>query len=74
MEESSNSVLKLVPGKSDQEIATELRQDFLEKSKPLLDLFGRAKSQGFDITFAFGIDAFGQGIIQQLAILKVFMK
>lgn len=65
------NITKLVPNKPDNEIADELRKEFIEVSKPFCDLLSKAKKAGFEINFALGPTPTGFGIVQ-LVIAKHF--
>lgn len=65
------NITKLVPNKPDNEIADELRKEFIEASKPICDLLLKARKAGFEINFGLGPNATGFGITQ-LVIAKHF--
>lgn len=66
------SAVKLVPGKSDKELAEELKQEFISSSKPLSDVMTKATKLGFQINFQMAPNTFGEVVIQTLTIAKLF--
>ena len=66
------NVLAVVPGKSDQQLAEELKAELLEKSKPYLEVLTKASRAGFVIQMGCGPNGFGEIVIQQLTIAKHF--
>lgn len=67
-----NDIAKLVPTKSDAELAEELKKEILEACKPYLDACTKAKSFGFDVNANFAPNAFKQVVIQHLFLTKVY--
>jgi hypothetical protein len=67
-----NEPVKLVPGKSDQEIANELKAEIVESSKAYMAVMTKAYKLGFNIQVAMGPNAFNEVVIQQLVISKAF--
>lgn len=70
-QKAGHNLAHLVPNKPDNEIADELRKEFVEISKPFCDLLFKAKKAGFEINFALGPTPTGFGITQ-LVIAKHF--
>lgn len=70
-QKASHNLAHLIPNKPDNEVADELRKEFIEASKPMCDLLLKAKKAGFEINFALGPNATGFGIAQ-LVIAKHF--
>lgn len=71
MEDDIRNITKLIPNKPDNEVADELRKEFIEASKPICDLLLKARKAGFEINFGLGPNATGFGITQ-LVIAKHF--
>lgn len=67
-----NDIAKLVPTKSDAELAEELKKELIEAAKPWLDACTKAKLAGFDVQANFAPNAFKQVVIQQLSLAKVY--
>ena len=67
-----NEIAKLVPNKSDKEIAEDLRKRFFELLQPVAALVGEAEREGFEVGFQFGKDAFGNPQIMLINLLKKY--
>lgn len=67
-----NDVARLVPTKSDAELAEELKQEIAEALKPALEVTTKALSLGFQVNFNLGPNAFKQMTIQALTLSKVY--
>jgi len=67
-----NSLIKLVPGKTDVETANDLRNRLIEAYEPLLKLADEAQDAGLVFQCTIAPNAFGKFIIQQCSIMKVF--
>lgn len=67
-----NDIAKLVPTKSDAELAEELKKELAEAAKPWLETCTKAKSMGFDVQASFQLNAFKQVVIQQLVLSKTY--
>lgn len=64
--------IALVPGKSDQDVADDLRAKAIEASKYMEEILNEANTLGFNINMGWGPNAFGKFVIQQCVISKVF--
>jgi hypothetical protein len=62
----------LVTGKTDKEIADEIRINLIEKLSLVCKEFDEAKEKGFIVQFTFGQDYRQKTVIQQLIISKQF--
>jgi uncharacterized iron-regulated protein len=62
--------IQLVPGKSDKEIAEELKAEIIETSKAYLAVITKAHRLGFHVQMGSSPNAFGEVVIQQLVIAK----
>lgn len=69
---ANNLIAALVPNKPDKEIADELRKKFFEALQPVAALIVEAESNGFEVGFQFGKDAFGKAQIQVINLLKKY--
>lgn len=58
--------------KGDKEIATELRKKFFNALAPVAELIAEAESNGFEVGFQFGKNAFGQAQIQVINLMKKY--
>lgn len=58
--------------KGDKEIATELRAKFFEALTPVCELLQEAESNGFEVGFGFGKNAFGQATIAHINLMKKY--
>lgn len=67
-----NDLIKIAPGKSDYDKAQEYKQRAAEAAKPFMDILTEASKEGFKFQISFGENAFGQVVIQQLQLVKVF--
>lgn len=67
-----NAPIKLVPGKSDKEIAEGLRSRVIEAWQPLLLLMEEANQGGFNISVTAQMTGMGKAIISNVTISKNF--
>lgn len=67
-----NEPIQLIPNKSDWDKAQEYKQRAAEAAQPFIDVLTEASKEGFKFQISFGENAFGQVIIQQLQLVKVF--
>ncbi len=58
--------------KGDKEIANDLRKKFFDALAPVAELIAEAESNGFEVGFQFGKNAFGQAQIQVINLLKKY--
>lgn len=70
MQYDDNNPIKLVPTKSDADLAAELKQEIIEAYKPALAALEKASKAGFVVQVSSGMNCFGQMIITQLTIAK----
>ena len=68
----ANPPLQLVPGKSDKELAEEIKAEIVESSKSYIATITKAHRLGFQIQVQMGPNAFGEVVIQQLIVSKHF--
>ena len=68
----SQDTIKLIPTKSDVDLAAELKQEIIEAYKPVLAVLEKANKAGFIVQVNCGINCFGQMIINELIISKRF--
>lgn len=66
----NNDTIKLIPTKSDADLAAELKQEIIEAYKPVLAALEKAHRAGFTVQLSCGINCFNQMIITQLIIAK----
>lgn len=59
-------------GRSDKELAEEIRQKVIEKIQPLLEEMSAAKRHGFDVMLGIQTDAQGKSFLQNLKVVKEF--
>ena len=64
--------VRLVPTKSDKEIADELRKELIEVYKPVIEILTKAKRAGFEVAVTTGADGFQQVHVMSIGISKVF--
>lgn len=72
MNDPRQPMLKLVTGKTDSELAAEIRAGVMANIEPLLLELTKAKAAGFEVTFAIQTDAVGKSFLQMLRIMKEF--
>lgn len=65
--------IKMVPTRSDHDIARELKTELLAVSGPICDVLNKALSQGFQINIIWGMNAFGKMHVAQCVISKQFV-
>ena len=70
MEWLKNNVTQLVPGKSDAELAAELKLKIVEAYEPILAVLNEVTKAGFVAQIQVGPDAFGKPHITALQIYK----
>jgi hypothetical protein len=58
--------------KGDKEIANELRKKFFDALAPVAELIAEAESNGFEVGFQFGKNAFGKAVIQVINLMKKY--
>ena len=68
----NNDTIKLVPTKSDADLAAELKQEIIEAYKPVLAVLEKANKAGFIVQVNCGMNCFGQMVINELIISKRF--
>ncbi len=64
--------IQLVTTKSDQDKASEFKQELMKAIGPCLDVLNKAYAEGFNIQYRCGPNAFKQIVVQELMISKVF--
>jgi len=64
--------ITLVTGKTDKEMADQIRSDLIETSKPFLKAMSQALADGFHCNISFAPNAFDEIVIIQLIIAKHF--
>jgi hypothetical protein len=67
---SQQLVTKLVPGRSDIELAKEIRADFAIAIVPVCEILDRAIQAGFVINFTVGPNVLGRQVLKDLTIAK----
>jgi hypothetical protein len=67
-----NEIAKLVPTKSDVELAAEHRENIIKASEPLMAALSAARTDGFIAQLNFGEDAFKKIVINAFQLLKPF--
>lgn len=67
-----SEIHQLVPGKSDAEIAADLKIRVLKAWEPLLVLMDEAMSHGFNIQVQAGKGGLGKCIIHSIVLSKIF--
>ena len=68
----NNDTIRLVPTKSDVDLAAELKQEIIEAYKPVLAVLEKANKAGFIVQVNCGMNCFGQMVIDELIISKRF--
>ncbi len=68
----NENIHTLIPTKSDQEIATDIKKQLIEAYKPILAIADKAKEHGMIFQCSVGENAFGQFIMTQCQVLKAF--
>lgn len=68
----SSEPIKLVTGKTDQELCDDLRKRLIECYQPLLALADEANNLGIVFQIDIGPNAFGKFQIQRCQFMKVF--
>lgn len=66
----SDNTISLVPGRTDKDLADDLRAKLIEAMKPVLAVLDDAKAAGFVVGFACGVDFLGKSVMTQLTIAK----
>lgn len=69
---SDNKIATLVPGKSDQEIANELKKKIIAAYEPLCQIADECNDNGMAMQVTIGPNAFGKFVIQSLQVIKVY--
>lgn len=67
---SENNVVDLVPGKSDAEVAKDIKTKMLVALAMLMEIQNDAMAAGFHITYQVGLGPIGKAIITQLIVAK----
>jgi hypothetical protein len=67
-----NEPIKIVPGKSDKELAEEFKLKIVEAYKPLLSVLDDLTQAGFQANIQCSLNAFGKMHISVLSIHKQF--
>ena len=67
-----NDTIRLVPTKSDADLAAELKQEIIEAYKPALAALEKASKTGFIVHVCCRMNCFGQMVIDELIISKRF--
>lgn len=65
-------VVELVPGKTDKQIAEELKEKIIEAYKPFIEMLDEADKHGFNVVASVGKNAIGKYTIVQLQIMKIY--
>lgn len=68
----NRNVAQLVPTKSDQEYANELKARLLEAYKPVIEILTEAKRNSFEINVTTGANGFGIVQVANIQVLKVY--
>lgn len=68
----NDNPVQLVTTKPDKELAEELKQELRDAANPWCDACTKALREGFQVQASFSPNAFGQIVIQQLVLSKVF--
>lgn len=66
------TIAQLVPTKSDQEYANELKQKLVATITPVLELVTLANKDGFEVQFGIGKDALGKQVITALKVMREY--
>jgi len=69
---TDNNVLNVVPGKSDADVAADIKAAMLEALKPVCKAIDDAKTKGFVVTFNLGPDYAGHHVVALLTVAKHF--
>jgi len=62
--------IKLIPTKSEKELAEELKKDVIEKGKTFLEAITKAHRAGFVVSFQVAPNSFGEVVFQSLSLAK----
>jgi hypothetical protein len=69
---ADDKIAKLVPGKSDAEIAADLKARVILAYDPLLAILDEAVALGFHINIQAGLGGLGKIVITQLQVSKIY--
>lgn len=72
MEDKSDRVVSIVPGRSDKEMAAEFKQRLVEVHEPILKLLDEMKEHGFEANVMMAPGPLGKFVIAQLVLMKRF--
>jgi hypothetical protein len=67
-----NDLVKIAPGKSDYDTAREFKDRAAEAAKPFMKVLTEANDAGFKFNVQFGENAFGEIIITNMQLMKMF--
>ena len=70
--ERDNEPVKLVPTKSDADVAAELKQEIIKASGPFCEIFDKVVAAGFAINFQIGVNWTGKNSITHLELFKKY--
>lgn len=64
--------VKLVTGKTDAELAADIKRRLLEASGPVLEILDEAKANGLEVNIAWGPGPLGKIAVTNLVVFKTF--
>lgn len=67
---TASNVTKLVPGKTDKELADELRAEMITALQPVLALMDKFTAAGMNVAYTTGIDFMGKTCITMVHVSK----
>lgn len=67
-----NDIVKLAPGKSDYEKAIEYKNRAADAAKAFMSVLTEANKEGFKFNVQFGENAFGEVVITNMQLMKMF--
>jgi hypothetical protein len=71
-ESNNKSIAKLVPTKSDTEIAAELKKEFIDAWQPLLQMMEKAHRMNFRVIVNAGMNELGHAFIHNMEIQRIY--
>lgn len=69
---AKKTIVELVPGQTDAEIAADLKARNIEAWKPILLLMEEAHKKGFRVQINAGLNELGQAFIHNIEIIKMY--
>lgn len=67
-----NNIVGLIPNKTDNELAEEIKKELIEAYEPLILILDKAEKLGFNCNVQVGKNAFGKYQIVVMQLMKLF--